>query len=52
MCKPIEIIARCTKCGRGFVWLNSNSDMIDRYGVTEECGGKIEKLEVKNDVAL
>lgn len=25
------VIAKCRRCGRGFVWLRADSDMIDHY---------------------
>lgn len=53
MSKAAETIAKCEKCGRGFVWLNPDSDHIDHYypankpfkrtdpPTNEECGGRI-----------
>lgn len=47
----MKIIARCEKCGREFVTVNPNGDMIDHYlpqdkplpplAERKECGGKI-----------
>lgn len=52
MNKPAKTIARCSKCGREFVWLAPNCDMIDKYShnskykyLPVECGGEIKLLE-------
>jgi hypothetical protein len=56
MDEPAKTIARCSKCGRGFVWIAPNIDMIDKYPDqkkynpryvegSEPCGGEIKLLE-------
>lgn len=49
----LPTIARCQKCGRGFVWISPNSDMIDHYEDARRwrddpspCGGEIKILEL------
>jgi hypothetical protein len=49
----LPIIARCEKCGRGFVWLPKQFDGIDHYPLQRvrmprgpdaprpECGGRV-----------
>lgn len=55
-----KTIARCTRCGRGFVWVSPESDRIDRWPPPyvratdgrhkvpmfkgDECGGEIVML--------
>lgn len=49
-----EVIARCKKCGREFVYVNPETELVDRYvplgtptrflHETEPCGGEIEMI--------
>ena len=56
MSEAAKTIARCSKCGRGFVWLAPGCDMTDTYPDqnnynyrtgegSEPCGGEIKMLE-------
>lgn len=40
------IIAKCTRCGRGFVYVNESRKLVDRYPADgrAECGGDIRFL--------
>jgi hypothetical protein len=55
----VKTIARCEKCGRGFVWLNPTHDTVDHFYPAnkplrsvamlpdEQCGGKIVLIETE-----
>lgn len=53
----MEPVARCKKCGREFVYVNSEATLVDTYiplgtpqrlvAKTEACGGEIEMLSVR-----
>jgi hypothetical protein len=56
---PLPIVATCEKCGRGFVMVNPDCDMVDHFAPPlikhgrklvpkfdgAECGGKIVRIE-------
>lgn len=57
----MQEIARCTKCGRKFVWVNPHGDKrdhfypankpLDRHNMPtdEECGGEIVALSAQDE---
>lgn len=52
MDEALKSVARCTACGREYVWISEQSDMTDHYGIRDpadpkryvQCFGKIEMI--------